>query len=257
MKSMQIILITLLTIVPIFMDSCGKKKEKDEGSGNGDLALTGPAAFVGNWSGLYRARNGESKPEGESRPVEAQFLEDGNFTISLTDDTTALAKGVWQEFGGKSIILTVKSSSISRIGGNKPVIDASYELTGTSVHIQNEDFELKIRKSVASAGASGSATTASGITGKWVCSGNGKNTILMIAQDLNWRATITSEGHSTLIASGSGVGSEGIYTLSVKSSQPAVKDGSTFIFKMEGTQANLSTLTTSGEKDLLGTCHRE
>lgn len=254
-------LILLATLV-LTVGACNKKKDKDEGNGeNGTLALTGPAAFIGNWRGVYSPLNGDGKADGDSHPVNVTFkdeggLEGGAFALTLTDADAATAKGTWTEFMGKTLNLTVENSSISHI--SKKLLQMSYDLTGNSVNIHNEDFKLMISRVKPSPGEGGGNGTSTPTTpaGQWTCNGLGRVTELSIAGDYRWRATIKSEGSSMLLVAGSGQPTEGALILAVESSEPPVKQGSALSFVLEGNGARLSTIPPSGEKQSLGDCQR-
>ena len=195
----------LYVSLALSLGACNKKKDKEDGGGdNGSLALTGPAAFIGNWTGIYSPLNGDSKPDGDSHPVKVTFKEDGDFNLVLADVDTATSSGTWSEFGGKSLFLKVQKTSIPRISSDKPVLDMSYDLTGASVDIHNPDFKLKIsRVKTAGTDGNGNASPATA-SGQWTCSANGRVTELSLGTDYHWRATIKSDGSSMLLLAGSG-----------------------------------------------------
>lgn len=243
--------------------ACNKKKDKDDDSAdNGGLALTGPAAFIGNWTGIYSPLNGDGKPDGDAQPVNVTFKDDGRlsggtFTLVLPNVENANASGSWSEFSGKNLFLKIQKTTISHISSNKPVLDMSYDLMGSSVNIHNGDFKLMISRVKPAGGeGGGGAATPTTATGQWTCNGSGRVTELSIAGDYRWRATIKSEGYSMLLVAGSGQPTEGTLLLAIESSEPPVKQGSALSFVLDGSQAHLSTIPPSGEKQSLGDCQR-
>lgn len=257
----KLLLLSFLTfaLTPA-VESCGKKKDKEDAPSN--EPLTGPAAFVGEWNGIYNPLNGDGKPNGDSRPVIATFYDDSRFKIMLTEDRTAYAEGTWSEFSGKSLFLTVKKSTISAISSTKAVIDMSYSLAGSSADIHNGDFSLKIsRIKTSNSPSTGLDSTKSGPAGQWTCSGSGKTTVLNISgseEGFKWRGTVTQDGHSMLMISGTGhIAPESNYILAIESSQPETIKGSSLSFTLQGTGAVLSAVAPSGKRDSLGECHRD
>lgn len=250
-------IIAFLCTLPLALDACGKKKDKDdEGGGESGFPLTGTDLFLGEWEGQYIAIN-DGKLYGSPSKVHVTFSDEMKFAIQMAEDTTAFTKGTWQEFGGKQLFLAVTDSTLSRIGLAKANLNVSYETRGKNdLIINNTDFQLSIKR-IVNTGPAGGSTSPTGIAGIWNCNGSGRNTEINISADYHWRATVKSDGSGMLLMSGSGrPGTDGSYVLTVESSQPQVKAGSSLIFTQRGTQTFLSTLSPTAVKESLGDCHR-
>lgn len=255
-------IVALLLALPLFIDSCGKKKDKNEedgggGNGNDDQNLAPKIYFIGKWTGQYQALK-DGKDDGALSSIEAEFSENGRFKFVLTDNTTAYTEGLWTEHGGQLLQMKITKSTISQIGWSNTNIAPTYQRAGSSATISNEKFRLTLnRLEENNTGNANGTGTPSGPVGLWNCSGGGRNTELNIGDNQRWRATIKTDESGMLLVSGSMKVDNGTYILNIESSMPQVKPGSKLGFALQSnTEATLESIPTTGTAQSLGTCHR-
>lgn len=240
-----------LVLLTLTLASCGKKDKDENDGGTAPLALTGAAALVGAWNGVYKSLDNEAKVV-SIHPVELSFLEDGDFSWALTDDITAKVTGNWREFQGKSLFLTVQSSTISTIRAKKEIQEVWYEITGSTISIKDSSYEIVGTRTV----SGGDVTGESKIAGHWICDQGGLVTRLHIAENFTWRATMksTNGGLGVLAGHGRSEGA-GAVTLLITSSNYEVRQNSALVFSLAGTGGKLESK--HGDSiEPLGTCQR-
>lgn len=235
--------------------SCGKKnKDKDGDENPGTTALVGAAALVGPWKGFYRTLDDGGKVQGINHPTEVNFAEDGKFSMQLTDDTAAKAAGTWQEFQGKSLFLTIKESTLSRLRAASGILELKYDLTGSYMHMHTVDFEFLISRKVETPAEN--SVHSGPIAGRWVCENSGIVTRLVVSDNYAWRATMTSPTGGMVAMSGSGSFENGSAILKIDSSSQQTRPNSVLIFSPEGTAGKLQARSDGGAESL-GSCSRE
>lgn len=249
-------LIMALCIVAIAAFSTCGKKDKDGDEPQNPLNLTGPEALIGGWDGVYNALDKNGDADGDVKPATLTFTDDGKFSIQLTSDTSAKASGTWQEFEGKSLFVTVLTSSISRIVVRSTIQELSYERTGTSLHVKSPSFELRLSRKTTSVAPNSSNGTSGSFPGLWSCSQDGLTTRLSIATNYNWRATMTESNGSYSALAGTGqIAAPGMLNLTITSSSHAVRPNSFLILAADGNDTILQ-MSVSGVAKPLGRCVR-
>jgi hypothetical protein len=183
--------------------SCGQReKEQDKNGGNGpNYPLTPSEQLVGDWFGIYRTME-DGKPIGDPSEVRLEFASNGILTMSLQDTSDAHVDGRWQEFQGKSLIITVTSSTMPRIGTAGKLSEFPYELQGTSLFIGNSTFQIKASKRAAENTPSPGPPT-SQYWGQWRCEGTGgRTTHLKLQEPGDFTLSSVAPGERVFLAKG-------------------------------------------------------
>ena len=238
--------------------SCGQRNEKDQaGSAPGPtLPLTASEQLLGEWSGIYRGIDG-GKPVGEPAEINLIFDANGTLMMVLKDSSAARLEGHWQEFQGRSLIISVTASTMPRVGTTGKLIETPYELLGTSLLIGNSFFEIKASKRTTSDHAI-PGQTETGLFGQWICaSSNDRKTIVSLAAPADFTLSSSKPGERLFVAKGTIAADEesGLRLVPTSVSDP-IEEGA--YFKLSGGDTKAQLMYSMGNRGSisLGNCHR-
>jgi len=257
MRKHSTLQIFLFLMSLISFNSCGNgDKNQGNGSQSQDLELTPSEQLVGDWNGIYRAlENG--KPIGDASEARMSLSPEAGFSIKLGAGD-ALTMGEWSEFQGRSLILKISGSSIPRIGAAGKIIEPSYDLQGTNLHISNEFFELKLTKKSGESDSPSGDKPPTGSLGSWKCDdGLGRQTKLQLSQSNAFSLVSSKPGERLFYASGKVVSIQAnVMKLVPSSVSDPLPTGSYFQFTRQANNSELVFIPESeGKNTSLGTCN--
>jgi hypothetical protein len=243
-----------LLIIALSFFSCGKKDDKNSSGGATPLPLTAAEQISGEWNGIYRGMV-DGRPSSDAYVVNANFSSDGKFQIVNPNDVSAFVRGNWNEFQGKSLLLSVSESSIPKIGLAGALIEASYDLVGSQLRFGSATFEVKLSKKAVSTPAD---PVSSKIFGKWRCkSGDNRVSVLELLESSEFRLSSQGRGERVFIAKGAIESSSGnSFRLITRQSSDPVPSGSVFIFEINGELGTLRFSRSDNTSVDLGTCEK-
>jgi hypothetical protein len=243
---------TLTTLT--LLASCGKKDSNKGDEGQQPLQLTATEQIIGEWSGVYRGLEG-GQPSSDAYMVNLSFGSDGKFSLSNPNDASAIVRGSWSEFQGKSLLLSISESTIPKIGVASTLIEVAYDLVGTQLKFGNLSFEVKIAKKQVS---NPTEPTNATLIGKWACdSSQQRISAVEFKEGSEYRLSTQGRGERIFISKGSvEVDSDKSLRLSIAQSSERVAQGSIFKFAISGPSATLSFVRGDGKVVYLGTCKK-
>jgi hypothetical protein len=201
MSRLQLGLIFSMTMLAV--TSCGQRDsdKKQNPVGDPGYQLTPSEQLVGDWYGLYRTLEG-SQPFGDPSEVRLNFTSNGLVTILLQDASGARVEAEWQEFQGKSLIMTVTNSTMPRIGTAGKLLEISYELAGQSLILGNDAFQIKAAKRSSTNNPPSGPTTPQ-YWGQWRCDGaGGRATHIKLQEPSDFTLSSVAPGERVLLVKG-------------------------------------------------------
>jgi uncharacterized protein YceK len=255
----KLILMPLVTLV--MMSGCGMlikdDKNKPAAGAPAPITLTPFEQMTGEWVGIYHTID-EGKPLGEAQSLTASFRENGQFTLAMDSDASARVEGYWNEFQGKSLILRISGSSISRVGSAGKVAEPTYELSGSSLRIASEAYELKLSKKPGPTSPESPGGWHSVFMGTWVClAASHRKTTIVISEPGDFKLSSVLGNERTFIALGkvNPKDSNSVQLTATSSSDP-VEEGASFDLQQSSKSTELFFTRKNLTQSLLGSCHR-
>ena len=245
----------------VVLSSCGMlikdDKSKPAAGTPPPVSLTPFEQMTGEWIGIYRAID-EGKPLGEAQSLTASFRENSQFTMTLDADASARVEGYWSEFQGKSLILRVSGSSISRIASAGKVAEPTYELLGSSLRIASTTYELKLSKKQAGPSPESPGGWHSMFMGTWMCLGQSqRKTTIVISEPADFKLSSILGNERTFIALGKvSLSDSNSIELTASSSSDPLEDGASFALQQSSASTELLFTRKNLAKSKLGNCHR-
>jgi hypothetical protein len=194
----------LAIITQFTVSSCGtrNKDDNDKDRRPQDYGLTPSEQLAGEWRGIYRTLE-DGKPIGDPSEIIIQFSPKGSMTLQLKDTPDARLDGRWQEFLGKSLVVSVDNSTIPRIAVAGKMLEWAYELQGDSLMIRNEVFQIKATKQ-GTVGTPPLGQPSEGIWGQWQCENSGsRKTYLQLKEPAEFNLSSVASGERIFLAKGS------------------------------------------------------
>jgi len=237
-----VILVTVLSI------SCGKGSG---GSGSGDEGTNDSNWLAGSWLGTY-GNKGEGMGLLDPAEVRADFSADGSFKIVLTETPAASTSGTWDDYPGETLILSLKESTISRLGAPNTTHQFHYERRGEKLTIYNDKAILLVKKANTDGKGDDAVAQTKPLIGLWKCTDPSANKwALDIKSETEFWGTITRGDAMDLVIKGSiAVGTDAKKELrfTVSDSNNKTVQGSEFLGHLSDDQIlNLAILSKTSD----------